>query len=175
MAIYPCLFGGGGGGSSVLISKSITQNGIYNAQDDNADGYSEVTVDVAPQPITLNIHEGKLDITTGTITADSTYCYTDLFDCPSGNIILDCGEQTTASFVGLELVNSDNSHANYFTCATRYRAIDVTQYYLPTKKARLAFKKTNTANVLLMDFGNEITYTTLSNTVVIPEGEEAYF
>ncbi len=41
---------GGGGGSTptpTLITKSITQNGTYLATDDNADGYSEVTVDVA--------------------------------------------------------------------------------------------------------------------------------
>lgn len=39
--------GGGGGGSVTLIEKSITENGEYNASDDNADGYSKVTVDVA--------------------------------------------------------------------------------------------------------------------------------
>jgi hypothetical protein len=36
----------GGGGSAVLIEKTITENGIYNAVDDEADGYSSVTVDV---------------------------------------------------------------------------------------------------------------------------------
>lgn len=41
------LGGGGSGGSATLITKSITQNGTYSAQDDNADGYSEVSVDVA--------------------------------------------------------------------------------------------------------------------------------
>ena len=35
------------GGTGTLIEKSITENGTYNAQDDNADGYSEVTVNVA--------------------------------------------------------------------------------------------------------------------------------
>lgn len=30
-----------------LIAKTITQNGTYNASDDNADGYSQVTVDVS--------------------------------------------------------------------------------------------------------------------------------
>lgn len=34
------------GGSSVLVPKSITQNGTYDPQDDNADGYSGVTVNV---------------------------------------------------------------------------------------------------------------------------------
>lgn len=38
--------GGGGGGSATLITKTITVNGEYNASDDNADGYSTVTVDV---------------------------------------------------------------------------------------------------------------------------------
>ena len=36
-----------GGGSATLIAKSITENGTYDAQDDGADGYSEVTVNVA--------------------------------------------------------------------------------------------------------------------------------
>lgn len=35
------------GEESTLITKSITENGTYNAQDDNADGYSEVTVNVS--------------------------------------------------------------------------------------------------------------------------------
>ena len=36
----------GGGGGPTLITKSITLNGTYDADDDNADGYSEVTVNV---------------------------------------------------------------------------------------------------------------------------------
>lgn len=43
-------FAGGGGGSPapapVLIEKSVTQNGTYTASDDEADGYSAVTVNV---------------------------------------------------------------------------------------------------------------------------------
>lgn len=35
-----------GGSTPTLITKSITQNGTYNASADNADGYSSVTVDV---------------------------------------------------------------------------------------------------------------------------------
>lgn len=35
-----------GGGGSTLGTKTITQNGTYNATDDNLDGYSEVTVNV---------------------------------------------------------------------------------------------------------------------------------
>lgn len=36
-----------GGGSAVLGTKSITQNGTYNASSDNYDGYSQVTVNVS--------------------------------------------------------------------------------------------------------------------------------
>lgn len=35
------------GGGSTLIEKTITANGVYNASDDNADGYSKVTVNVS--------------------------------------------------------------------------------------------------------------------------------
>lgn len=34
-------------GTPTLISKTITENGTYDAEDDNADGYSSVTVNVA--------------------------------------------------------------------------------------------------------------------------------
>lgn len=37
---------GGGGGGVILTPKTITENGIYLPQDDGADGYDTVTVDV---------------------------------------------------------------------------------------------------------------------------------
>lgn len=50
-----------GSGSSVLISKAINQNGNYSATDDEADGYSDVKVNVQPT------------LTTKSITANGTY------------------------------------------------------------------------------------------------------
>lgn len=41
------LIGGGGGAAPTLITKNITANGSYAASDDDADGYSAVTVEVA--------------------------------------------------------------------------------------------------------------------------------
>ena len=38
--------GGGGGSSATLITKTITANGTYSAEDDDADGYASVTVNV---------------------------------------------------------------------------------------------------------------------------------
>lgn len=37
----------GSGGGSTIITKNITQNGTYNASSDNADGYSQVVVEVS--------------------------------------------------------------------------------------------------------------------------------
>jgi hypothetical protein len=44
---------GGGGESATLITKTITANGTYDAEDDNADGYSSVTVNV-PTPASVD-------------------------------------------------------------------------------------------------------------------------
>lgn len=49
MSIYgnPVFLGGsGGGGGGTIVSKTITENGTYNALSDNADGYNPVVVAV---------------------------------------------------------------------------------------------------------------------------------
>ena len=51
MAMAGRLIGGGGGSPApepTLITKTIAANGTYSAEDDNADGYSAVTVNVQP-------------------------------------------------------------------------------------------------------------------------------
>lgn len=60
--------GGGGGGSATLIEKSISANGVYNASEDSADGYSKVTVDV-PNTYTAE-DEGKV-VDNGTLVAQT--------------------------------------------------------------------------------------------------------
>ena len=67
---------GGGGGSSTLITKNITANGTYSAEDDNADGYSEVTVNVSSgSSITPNLQSKSATPTTSsqTISPDNGY------------------------------------------------------------------------------------------------------
>lgn len=54
-------------GSVVLIPKTINVNGVYNASSDNANGYSEVTVNVTP-----NL-QSKTATENGTITPDQGY------------------------------------------------------------------------------------------------------
>lgn len=62
------------GASPTLITKSITSNGTYNASNDNADGYSSVTVSV---PATTPSLQAKTNISptesSQTISADSGY------------------------------------------------------------------------------------------------------
>lgn len=53
--------GGGGGGSATLIKKSITENDTYTAADDNADGYSEVEVNVDLKAFVNNIVNAELN------------------------------------------------------------------------------------------------------------------
>lgn len=48
-----------------LISKTITQNGTYSAEDDNADGYDEVTVNVPTNRLWLlnpDVSDGMVDV-----------------------------------------------------------------------------------------------------------------
>ena len=45
------LNGGSSGGSAVLTTKTINDNGVYEASEDEADGYSRVTVDVTELPL----------------------------------------------------------------------------------------------------------------------------
>ena len=70
MNLYDVLFAkslSGGGAAPVLIDKSITTNGTYNASDDNADGYSAVTVDVD-----TNLTVSQVPLETGGLRVGNT-------------------------------------------------------------------------------------------------------
>ncbi len=74
---------GGGGGGSTLISKTITRNGDYNASDDEADGYSNVKVNVSPSLLNKTIKSN------GTYKADA-------FNVDGfGNIVVDVSDIST--------------------------------------------------------------------------------
>lgn len=73
MELFSALLGkslsGGGGSQPVLISKSISSNGTYDASDDNADGYSSVSVSV-PNTYTA-ADEGKV-VSNGALVAQGS-------------------------------------------------------------------------------------------------------
>lgn len=64
-------------GSGTFTTKSITANGTYNAQDDSADGYSSVTVNVPSGTPTLQSksvsYTPSETVQSETVTADSGY------------------------------------------------------------------------------------------------------
>lgn len=62
------------GGGSTLVSKTIIQNGEYDAEDDNADGYSDVTVNV-PNSYTAE-DEGKV-VSSGALVAQTSTTVTE--------------------------------------------------------------------------------------------------
>ena len=62
------------GGGSTLVSKTITQNGEYDPEDDNADGYSDVTVNV-PNSYTAE-DEGKV-VSSGALVAQTSRSVTE--------------------------------------------------------------------------------------------------
>lgn len=49
------------GSTPTLITKQITENGTYAAEDDNADGYSEVDVDIDLRIFANNIVNAELN------------------------------------------------------------------------------------------------------------------
>ena len=54
VSLEEALLGFGGDDDAELHDKEVTQNGIYLPSDDGWDGYSKVTVNVPPTPITLD-------------------------------------------------------------------------------------------------------------------------
>ena len=76
---------GKGGGS--LITKTITANGTYSASADNADGYSQVTVNVAPPVLKSYITQvgGSLQGVTYTGASNSYLYNNEQFDIASAD------------------------------------------------------------------------------------------
>lgn len=87
--------GGGGGGGAILVDKTITANGTYNASDDNADGYRSVVASVPNTYVAGDegkvVHNGALvaqgsDTVTQNGTVDTTLISSLLVDVASGGI-----------------------------------------------------------------------------------------
>ena len=76
----------------VLISKEVWENGTYRAEDDQADGYSEVTVDVPLKPVPLEPY--AYDLTGGYVSAGAwtpggdTVNYSDAYRVKAGTAYL---------------------------------------------------------------------------------------
>ena len=143
-----------------LVPKSITQNGTYRASDDGVDSYSEVTVDVSGGGATLGLNEGKLNVRTGAISADSDYYYSDPFPCPMTTAFFDIGESANSIDLGFAIYDANGTYTEYFTANARYRTVNITQYVPdPTGyTCRLSFSKAHLADLLFRDIFANILY-----------------
>ena len=131
-------------------TKNITNNGTYTASADSLDGYSSVTVNVSGGGTTLALHEGKID-SSGNFVTDTDYYYTDEFDCPSGNFMMDFGLTGDQDYTGLRFWTSGGTFIDYWSATSRYRFISNAQYYSEGAKARLSFPKSALNAVLYLD------------------------
>lgn len=100
------------GSSAVLIEKSITENGNYSAKDDNADGYSDVTVDVASS-FTKSVVSFAF---VNTIDGQDT-----VRECKSEIII------TSSTAVSVPAVNQSNNPIMYTTIIGDISTLYITQ------------------------------------------------
>lgn len=92
-------------GTAILITKSITANGTYKAEDDSASGYSSVTVNVAtPTPETFNV-EMEIDKSSSTISASSNKTLSEALSALSQGkkvvISASVTDETTATFTSV--------------------------------------------------------------------------
>lgn len=111
---------GGGGGTPTLIEKTITENGTYNAADDNADGYSKVVVDVAGKPALVPWSTGTDDEIVamvngyydGKLTIDEIKSVWSFGDCRSVNLsameAVYVGESHRAQTVELQILDFEH-------------------------------------------------------------------
>ena len=131
MDIFSYLLGkkaGGGGGEAVLINKSVTANGTYNASSDSADGYKKVTVAV-PNSYGAG-DEGKV-VSNGALVAQGSDTVTenDTYDTtlinsltvavpipPSADALL--SNTTESTYTNNTIVSLRRGAFNYLTSAT---------------------------------------------------------
>lgn len=100
------------GTTPTLITKTITENGTYDAEDDNADGYSEVVVNVSG----------------GGITADDIAMKTN----PTGDVVLRTATQIKDyAFLGFTGITSLSSDSVTTVGTDAIRAPNLTSVSLP--------------------------------------------
>lgn len=93
---------GGGAPEPTLIEKTITENGEYDPADDNADGYSSVSVDVEP------------NLTTKAITANGTYTATTDNADGYSSVSVNVPAPTLTGFDNMHLADTTTLYVGYY-------------------------------------------------------------
>ena len=119
----------GGGGSATLITKNITANGTYSASDDDADGYSEVTVNVPSGGASKNVQTAQSTTrrnntalgSVNSLTCDVAGTYDVYWTCARSNTSQTWGSQLYINGVAYGTENttwSNNVQNNHLTGVT---------------------------------------------------------
>lgn len=109
-----------GGSSTTLITKTIAQNGTYNASSDNADGYSQVTVSVSggivePEEKDVNYYD---------------YDGTRIYSYTKTEFLALVSEPANPSHTGLTAQGWNWSLSDAQTYVTTYGELDIGQNYI---------------------------------------------
>jgi len=116
----------------------------------------------------LNIYEGKVDLSSGTVVSDSDYYYTDFFPNPNGTLIFSMGESSSSYYIGLEMCDDSGSNMNYWSASSNPRIVDCSYYYsIGCRKLRASFKKSHINDVYWIDITTNTMYSVEINPVEI--------
>ena len=100
-----------GGDAPTLITKNITQNGTYNASSDNADGYSDVIVNVSGSGSSIGIprevKNGVYQMPTTSITFSLPNDATDVSSYSLSDAFYGCTSITSVDFSSLTTVSGN--------------------------------------------------------------------
>lgn len=141
------------GGSATLITKSITEDGTYNAEEDEADGYSSVTVNVE------NANYAKGEFTCPSSGSSYTLSFGKTFSKYVAVI-----EMTDSSKTAL--VNSGLTAARTFAMMLIYPKLAIGNM---ENNYQAIFHRFNPSNNV-MDNGAPTTCTFTSSSITIPMG-----
>lgn len=147
--------GGGAGGGSILIPKTITENGIYNASSDNADGYSQVTVDVAGggAVYTVNSNDSPIETNTQYATVEDNSIY--LFSTVYNQRTFDSGCEIIAGSTNIAY-NVGTLGRAWAIIKTKSTTVGYSWYgsICPNKYNKIDFQKNNIDfdNIVLSDY-----------------------
>lgn len=133
------------GGSSVLISKTITENGTYNASDDHANGYSDVIVNVPssgaqyPQATkTLIVDNTSL---TNTLTFTESYTNYDFLEMVTYN---SSSQKETSFLVTPSMVTASFTYSSNLM---NFNEFDSDQYVCYKKTSDTVWTRNNSRNL----------------------------
>lgn len=163
------------GGGSTLVPKTITANGTYDPADDNADGYSEVTVNVSAPAPNLQAKTNISPTTSSqTIQADAGYdglSSVQINAMPSGTAGTPTATKGTVSNHSVSVTPSVTNTTGYITGSTKTGTpVTVSASELvsgsETKTANGTYDVTNLASLVVNVSGGSGIGTLLNTTSI---------